>query len=179
MLRDTFLLYCLLTESPATDTLEYRHIQDNQQRVANHGRKPDIILIDQGKERPMQEWANDLLDHCHGVATLLDRASQSKHHRQSVAKARAKVADSTLTPSAKMLTEMSVKQCDFQQYAMQLSQERKAYVKKQPLIKLNEYTVMAQRSIKQQQEMEARNDVSFEQYLQHYYAQYPRTKAAY
>jgi len=127
----------------------------------------------------MQEWANDLLDHCHGVATLLDRASQSKHHRQSVAKARAKVADSTLTPSAKMLTEMSVKQCDFQQYAMQLSQERKAYVKKQPLIKLNEYTVMAQRSIKQQQEMEARNDVSFEQYLQHYYAQYPRTKAAY
>src|SRR5690606_28507551 len=41
---DTFLLYCLLADSPADSEAESRMMGENQLRVVEEGRRPDLVL---------------------------------------------------------------------------------------------------------------------------------------
>ena len=42
---DTFLLYCLTADSPADSEQESRMMGDNQLKVVEHGRRPDLMLV--------------------------------------------------------------------------------------------------------------------------------------
>src|SRR5690606_31835948 len=42
---DAFLLYCLLSDSPATDEREFYQGQENQSRVVNEGRAAELKLL--------------------------------------------------------------------------------------------------------------------------------------
>jgi len=169
---DTFLLYCLLSDSPLSSTAEYRQIQENQKRMVYRGRDPELTLFDQGKERPMREWAEMLLVEFDGIASLLDKATNNSEYSDSVNEERKKLKDASLTPSARILADMKERKLSFYRLALSLSEQHKRHFIQRPLTNTEKYEAMAIDSIKQQQRLEASDTISFDEYVQRYYAQY-------
>ena len=169
---DTFLLYCLLSDSPTSDESEHHQIQENQRRMVYSGRDPELHLYDQGKERPMREWAQSLMANLDELAQLLDQAGSPYSYQQSVATEQEKLNDDSLTPSARILADMRAQKVTFFRLAMNLSMQHKAYFADKSLQKYEQYRETAAQSLKDQQHIEAQDTISFEEYLRRYYSQY-------
>ena len=71
---DSFLLYCLLSDSAEITSEESREIQHNQQKVILEGRNPVLMLQQSGRENSFVDKANTLLNKISGTASLLDSA---------------------------------------------------------------------------------------------------------
>ena len=71
---DTFLLYCLLEESPPCDEAEQDIQAANLESVVNRGRQPGLQLNNCSGEIPLTQWADSLLEKMRPVAGLLDSA---------------------------------------------------------------------------------------------------------
>ncbi len=171
---DTFLLYCLLEESPACEEVEQLSQAANLEAVVNTGRLPGLLLNNGGTEIPMVKWANEMLDEMRPIAALLDVVHESGNYSTSLENQLAKVVDPELTPSARVLREMRDRKLSFFRLAMMYSEQWAQYFRARPLSKdiqiaLDEETrtsLLAQRAIEQS------DTVSFEQYLDNFFAQY-------
>ncbi len=103
---DAFLLYCLLSDSPALSTEEQQEIEHNQQRVILEGRRPSLMLTKNTQQVALIDAASELLveisditnllDQAHGNSTLLNTNSS---YSDALASQVAKVKNSELTPS--------------------------------------------------------------------------------
>lgn len=173
-LLDSFLVFCLLKDSPPTDEDEYRHIQENQERIVYRGRDPELTLINRSGEVPFYQWASELLEGIGGVAHLLDNANDSQAFSQAVRAQRDKLNNPDLTPSARILSDMREQGVTFFRLAMNLAQQHREYFASRPL-NANTMAQMEQQakdSLADQQSIEAQDSSSFDDYLAGYYAQY-------
>lgn len=171
---DVFLLFCLLTPSAMERDEGMRASRSNLQRVVDHGRQDDLLLEREGHLVPLQEWAEDLLDLVMPLATLLDRANGSPLHERSVRAQRAKVRNSSLTPSARILAEIISQGQDWSEFAAHHSKLHGSRFKRRPLSshRLAALTALAEHSVAQQMALEAEEQVPFEQFLASYFDQY-------
>ncbi|TXS94340.1 glutamate--cysteine ligase [Parahaliea maris] len=171
---DSFLLFCLLSDSPACDEAERDHQQANLRLVVNRGREPGLQLSSRQGERKLTDWASDLLQQIDLVAGALDDAHHSDAYRQSVAAQQAKVDDPELTPSARVLREMRERDLPYFRLALAYSQQWAQYFREEPLAADAQARFEQEReeSLAAQRDIEANDDISFEQYLQRFYAQY-------
>lgn len=175
---DAFLLHCLLSDSPLSNDTEYQHIQTNQKRMVYEGRNPELCLIDQGQERSMREWADKLMNEIESVATLLDAANQHTtdlhSYKNSVDNERLKLCDASLTPSARILADMAKNNKTFYRFAADMATQHQAFFMGYSLSskQLMHYATLATASLEQQAQIEAADTISFDQYLDDYYAQY-------
>lgn len=103
---DAFLLFCALADSPCLADGECGAATDNFLKVVKEGRRPGLQLQHCGEAVPLGEWAGQLLDEIAEVAALLDRSHGDSRHAEALAEQRAKVADSSLTPSARVLEQL-------------------------------------------------------------------------
>jgi glutamate--cysteine ligase len=171
---DTFLLYCLLQESPPCDDNEQDAQAANLDAIVNTGRQPGLLLNSGSGSILMTQWAQELLEAMHPIATLLDTAHKQTDHSASLQDQLAKVADSELTPSARVLSEMRERNLPFFRLAMGYSEQWAAHFRQRTLPKERQdafenetaQSLLAQRTIEQS------DDLSFEQYLQNFFAQY-------
>ena len=69
---DTFLLYCLLADSPQDSREESALMGSNQLAVVERGREPGLTLESGNGPVAMQDWAQGLLDGMRPIAALLD-----------------------------------------------------------------------------------------------------------
>ena len=171
---DAFLLFCLLHDSPLTGSEEYREGQDNQKRVVYYGRDPDLTLIRNRETISMRRWAEDILAGTAECAALLDQANGGTQYQQAVAQQSLKVQHPELTPSARILQDMRTEQKTFFGHTMALAEQHRQYFASHPLDADKEayYQRLAQRSLTEQQELEATPQLPFAAYLDNYYAQY-------
>ncbi len=170
---DTFLIYCLLSDSPASDEAEYTEIQENQKRMVYSGRDPELTLLHQGKERSMRDWGKQLMDGLSTVAQFLDRCCTEKTYQKSVAIEKQKLDDASLTPSARILADMAKDQVTFYRFAANKSLEHKDFFINYPLDAATQpLTSLAKDSIRKQMQLENSQSIPFDQYLADYYAQY-------
>ena len=171
---DTFLLYCLLEESPACNEEEQYCMAANMESVVNRGREPGLELRCCDGPRLMSDWANALLGDMQDISDALDNAHHSNAYGESLREQAAKVADPELTPSARVLREMREQGKPFFRLAMSYSQRWAEHFRQQPVDaeKVAKFTAQAERSVKAQQEVEAADELSFEQYLANFYGQY-------
>ncbi len=170
---DTFLLFCLLNESPLSDEAEYADIQENQKRMVYDGRNPELNLLDQGQERNIREWGHNLLAELNSVAELVDLANESTLHSDSVAKQKAKMDDAELTPSAQILAAMKAQKMTFYRFAAEQSLQHQQYFAHYDLGNTKVTMAnLAETSLQQQTELEEDHSVSFDEYLANYYSQY-------
>lgn len=171
---DAFLLLCLLEPSPNEDDRAARESRSNLRKVVNLGRQPGLLLEHEGLPVPLQTWASDLLDRIAPLAALLDRAHASRLHAHSVQVQRAKVRDSALTPSARVLAEMRCHGEDWSRFVARHSNAHASHFKRLPIdaARLSEFKGLAERSISEQRELEARPQLPFEEYLARYFDQY-------
>lgn len=171
---DTFLLYCLLEESPSCEAHEQVIQAANLEAVVNSGRLPGLLLNNGTTEIPMVQWAMDMLDEMRPIAALLDAVHESGDYSASLKSQLAKVADPELTPSARILREMRERKVSFFRLAMTYSAQWAQYFRERPLptdIQLA-FDQETRSSLLAQREIEQSDDVSFEQYLDNFFAQY-------
>ena len=171
---DTFLLYCLLEDSPPCDEHERGRQAGNLEAIVSRGRMPGLLLKNQSEEVPMVQWARDLLGAMEPVARLLDAAHDSDRYAASHQHQLAKIENPELTPSARILREMRERDLPFFKLAMSYSEQWARHFRERPLTgaSLAEFEEETRRSLKAQREMELNDTVSFETYLKTFYAQY-------
>jgi glutamate--cysteine ligase len=170
---DSFLLYCLLKESPQCDEADRQRIANNQGKVVNEGRRPGLTLNRRDGEISLQAWGEHLLSGIEDVAQQLDKAHGGNDYRHACQQQRAKLLDPSLTPSAKILAELEQGQ-SFYAFAMQQSRQHQQYFCQPPLSpeKQQSFEQLSQQSLQRQAEVEAEDSIDFDQYLEQYYQQY-------
>ncbi len=170
---EVFMLFCLLQESPVLTQSEINAIDENLLLVAHKGRQPNLELSRGDEKITLQEWASELCHNMKPVACLLDRANYCENYFSSVKSQFAAVYDPDLTPSARMLAEMRERDEGFYHHAKRMSEHHYHYYKNHLLAesKVNFFKKSAAESIHRQQQIEAEDSISFDQYLTEYFDQ--------
>lgn len=171
---DTFLLYCLLEESPPCDDSERADQSVNLEAIVRRGRQPDLQLKRQGQDNPMAQWAGEILASMDPVAGLLDSAHGSEDYKHCLAQQEAKIKDPELTPSARILGEMRERNLPFFRVAMAHSEQWARYFRERPMTAdtLSAFEAETQRSLRARQDIEQADTTDFANYLDTFYAQY-------
>jgi glutamate--cysteine ligase len=164
---DTFLLFCLLSDSPACTEREYFETESNLAAIVNQGRMPGLILKHQGNDIPMQGWAESLMKDLRHSAALLDEVHATDGYSQSVAVQSAKVQDPDLTPSARILKEMKDGRLSFHAFGLKHSLAHQEWFRNQPISRhqLDHLVAVSAQSLAKQASIEASDDMSFDEYL--------------
>jgi glutamate--cysteine ligase len=167
---DTFLLGCLLADSPPDDEDQSHALQRNQLAIVERGRTPDLLLERDGQSLPRDEWANAILDRCARIAAVLDAERGNDEHSYAVELQRNKVTNPDLTPSARVLGVMREQRVPFFRFAMNQSNAHKGYFHEHPLRarRLADYRATAVESLERQKQIEASDETSFETFLEQY-----------
>jgi len=171
---DCFLLFCLLEDSPASSNQEYQQLQENQRRMVYKGRDPNLKLYHSGKERSAQQWGQEIITKLQPIAELLDSQLNDNNYMQAVKNEGKKLKDSSLTPSAKVIEAIQEQDITFYRWAMNASLTNRDHFLQNPLnvAQTQNHEATALESLKQQALIESETNLSFEQYISDYYAQY-------
>jgi glutamate--cysteine ligase len=171
---DVFLLYCLLDSSEEATPEKYQRSLENQRRMVYEGRDPNMRLLSSIGEQSLPQWGHALLDEMLLAAALLDKSYDTLVYSEAVIAQRAKLDNPSLTPSAKILSDMEDNGETFFRLAMRLSVEHsRAYLDEQ--LSAEKQSLMesiAAESLQKQKELEALPQQDFERYVSDYYAQY-------
>jgi glutamate--cysteine ligase len=170
---EAFLLSCLLHDSPAQANVEFQINNSNQLLVANQGRKPGLMLNKNGEPISLQAWANQILTAMQPICALLDQGSIDKPYQLALQQQFAVVKNPALTPSAKILACMKENSQEFGCFATNTSALHKQYFKAQPLAPdvLQAFETQVSNSQQKQREIEANDQLSFDDFLTQYFAQ--------
>jgi glutamate--cysteine ligase len=170
---ESFLLFSLLSPSGPYDDAELVEIKYNINAVAERGRDPALKLKRAGGEVLLRDWANEIFEQMTAGCDLLDKDSEIHCYCDALQKQRAKIADADLTPSARMLADMADNKEEFYHFALRKSQQHQQWFAERPLPadKLREFEAEARQSIEKQHQIERSDEISFETFLQNYFAQ--------
>lgn len=171
---DTFLVYCLLADSPLSNEQEYKQVQENQQKIVYHGRDPELTLSNHKKNHNFREWAQELLAEMNDVACLLDSARETNDHARAVTQAQEKILNPSLTPSAKILADLRENDQTFYQFSFHQAQQHAQHFRANPMDTklMASYREIAEQSLVQQKIIESQQQLDFETYLKNFYRQY-------
>jgi glutamate--cysteine ligase len=176
---DIFLLFCLLTRSPADSERESRIMGENQLRVVEEGRRSGLVLDKTSGPVTREDWSREILNGCRALAELMDQAHGTQLYTRTWEEQHRKVEHPELTPSARMLEIMADQGIPFFRFALNQSFAHKGYFSEHPLLpdQLVRYEAEAQASLEAQARMEAEDarlkaedGVDFETFLTRYLA---------
>jgi len=173
-LLETFLLWCLLADSPPDTPAETAELAHNQHTAAERGRAPDVRLMRRGEERRLADWGGEVLAGCEPIAAALDAAHASDGYRAALAEAQAMLVDAARTPSARVLAELDAfQEKSYTDFVLARSQAHRAALLSLPLdgAVAERFARMAADSIAEQQAIEAADDEDFETFRRHYLGQ--------
>ena len=167
-----FMCFCLLLESPRISPAERRAIDANQLLSAHHGRKPGLELDRDGGAVQLRTWALELFDAMVPAAEFMDGGSDGPC-RRSLEVQRDKLLNPELTPSARMLEGMRREGEGFFRFARALSQTHRRDFLGRTLAPGREAELARLRdeSVRRREEIEAGDALSFDAFLERYFAQ--------
>ncbi len=181
---DLLLLYCLFSESPDIDREEWAWAAENRQRVVINGRRAGLKLCGHAgngdghetgtgteTETAFTETAFALLNNLKPLAELLDEVAGGEDYLASVQSQLAKVEDPALTPSARIIREMSAQKISFYEFAMGMAEEHEKRFKETPMsaAACEKMRAEAARSHLRQKEIEDRDKLNFDDFLADYF----------
>ena len=170
---ETFMLFCLLADSPVISPVERREIDQNQNAAAHHGRDPELRLSRHGKAIPLREWARELLAAMEGVSEILEAGLPGRGYNASLYRQQETARDPERTPSARMLREMRETGEGFHAFAKRMSLKHQRYfnaLPEDPELTAR-FEAQARDSLRAQRELEARPQAPFGEFLAEYFAQ--------
>ncbi len=172
---DSFLLYCFLADSPPVYAEDERRDHDNLRRIVEEGRRPGLELDDRGQLRTREDWAAELLEGIEAVAQVLDAARGDHACAKACAVERRKVQDASLTPSARLMAALSNTGETFLHHTLARS---RLYTEKMAESASGNAHAAVEASLEEQRQLEAAEEVSFEDYREGYYRQYQTLPAS-
>ncbi|MCP4332465.1 MAG: glutamate--cysteine ligase [Gammaproteobacteria bacterium] len=170
---EAFLIYCLLEDSPKLDTDGLDEIGRNHAGTAKHGRDPDFRLLRDGQAVTLQVWASEILSNVLAVAEVIDRHEANESYTDSIRLMQKLIDNPDSTPSARVLLELEETRSSFFEYALALSKSHSEYFASiTPLDDARKaaFEEEAADSLARQQEIEAADDISLDEYLQRYFS---------
>ena len=170
---EALMVFCLIHDSPQICFSEREEIDHNELIVAHQGRMPDLMLIRDANNVTLKSWALEICTEMQGVCELLDRGYDNTPYSDALKMQVDKVHDPELTPSARMLNAMREQGEGFYHFARRMSQQHYDYFKD---IRLSDerkqfFQKLASESLDKQRQIEASDTLSFDEYLQKYFAQ--------
>ena len=170
---ESFLLFSLLSPSEPYVDGELDEVRYNINASADSGRDPGLKLTRGGKEVYLRDWAREILEQMSICCELLDEGEPENAYCSALQNQRAKVEDVELTPSARILHEIIDAKEEFFEFSLRLSKQHQQSFVNRPLTKERQmdFEALARESIKQQQELESRDDLPFQQFMQNYFDQ--------
>ena len=171
---DLLLLYCLFSESPEVSHEQCAEHTSNLKSVVNNGRKPGLTILEDGKNIDFKAWSKSELSAIRELALVLDSLHANNDYSMCINKQLDKVADASLTPSAKVLSEMQEKKLSFSQFGLNQSNKWQQHFKSLPMLDSlkQRFIELAENSHAQQRAIEAATQIPFEEYLAEFYLQY-------
>ncbi|RLA06124.1 MAG: glutamate--cysteine ligase, partial [Gammaproteobacteria bacterium] len=109
---EALLLYCLLSPSAPIDESGRQEIESNQTAVATAGRDSQLMLADAGREVSLRDWGRELLAGMQPLCSWLDRSGEGGFSDALLVQM-AKMEDPSLTPSARILADMRMRDESF------------------------------------------------------------------
>ncbi len=170
---EAFLALCLLKESPPIGDSEQALLDQNHVTVARRGREPGLTLWREGRQAPMLSWAQEMVDSMTGICEVLDRGDPSRPYTQALSVQAAKLANVALTPSARLMEELTTTDESFFDLALRMSRTHKDYfldLYAPNEERLAEFAAQAQESLARQAAIEAGDKGTYEQYVERYFA---------
>jgi len=170
---EAFVIFCLLEHSPPISDAERRTIQYNELTVALRGREPGLQLQVKGAYKPLQIWAEEIIDGVEVVCDALDAGRPEPMYKRALDKQRAGLADFERLPSARILAAMKSSGLPFAKYAFELSEQHEQYFRGRALDpdKLAHYRELAAESIRQQHQLESEDGIGFDEFLNRYFTE--------
>ncbi len=166
---DTFLLTCLLMDSPVIDKAEKARIDYNHSQVVIAGRKPGLRLKGPAQElTQLKELALEFIELMQGGGEILDRSYSKTMFATACDRAQNQVSGLQSLPSERILTEMKENQESYFELMLRLSTEHKRYFDSEQLVaeKKLGFEQLAQKTLLEQKQLELKQKGSFTEYLQ-------------
>ena len=123
-----------------------------------------------GTEVTLRDWGRQLMADMQPIAGILDKANESQAYTEVLAAMQLRIEDDSSTPAATLLREMVDNNESYFGIAMRKAQEQRDYFLQRPPNDdtIAKYQQLAQDSIHQQTEIEASDNVSFDEFLANY-----------
>lgn len=170
---EAFLAFCMMRESPLMSAADQVLLDDNHVAVASSGRDPSLVLNDQGRSLPMKVWAAEILDQMQGVCELLDGLDTARPYSRALGLQRAKIEDTSCTPSARLVREVEMGAESFFHHALAISQQHKLALTENyapDAARIAAFASTAEQSLQAAEAMAAAPQKPFAQFLADYFA---------
>ncbi len=170
---EAYLIYSAISDSPKFDDAGLREATANQSEVARRGRDPALVLYRDGEAISLRDWASEIIESVHAVAEVIDRAEKSDSYVAAVGAMRELVDNPDATPSARMLDELRSANCSFFDFALSVAEGHRDYFSSITPLKSetrDRFEREAKESLARQSAIEEADEISFEEYLENYYA---------
>lgn len=168
---DTFLLHCLLSDSPPDTPQEVAELSRNQHLTASRGREPGLTLERRGTQVTLMDWALEVLQGCRPIAEKLDATQGHGGHVRAWQLAWDALHDTRRLPSARVLAAMQNEHANSHvRFALAQSLHTREAALSQPLNAEQEAAMRqeAAESLAEQARIEAADTMPFEVYRQSY-----------
>lgn len=171
---DALMMYCLLTDSPAMSWDEQQQYDKNFTKVVMEGRNPSVELWQQGQQRLMADWLEEIFADITLIAQSLDNYSDNGGgYQQTVAELYQCVLNPELTLSGQIMHTLKNNNWDFSRLGMDLAHRYQDELKQSALefYSADEFSLWRQQSEQAFADRKAQdNGVDFDQFLENYFA---------
>ena len=169
---EAFLIYCLIEDSPpiCNETLDETKL--NQTLTAKHGRDPQFQLQRDGELVSLHAWADEILEKVLAIAEAIDAEDGGSSYADATRLMQSLNANPDETPSARVLDELRTANCSFFELALATAQRHRDYFAAiTPLsdARLAQFEQEAKESVLRQQDIEASDSISLDEYLARYF----------
>ena len=169
---EALLIYCMLADSPALDDVAIKELSRNHTATAKRGRDPDFHLFRNGQTSTVREWATEILDNVLAVAEVIDGHENDQSYADAVRALRPYVDHPETTLSARIISELKETGSSFFEFALGMAKcHRDYFASIAPLREAQEKRLRQEvaDSVRRQQEVEAADDITLDEYLQQYF----------
>lgn len=168
---DTFLMWCLLSESPWIPDEECDRLDDNRRLVVERGRDPELKLSVGDRQRYLRDWSHDIFAELDGVAELLDTNEEGTPHRDALVALAPRLDDPELTPSGQLYAQLVNEGVEYLDQARALAEQQAAELREAPMDRAREalFEQLVETSHQQQGDIERADHEDFATFLAHYF----------
>ena len=170
---ETLMAFCLMQDSPVISPQERKEIDDNLNAVCYRGREPGLLLQRRGKTVSLRQWAGELCETMTGFAKTLDENEPDNSYQQALQQQVEAVKDPDRTFSAQVLEEMRKHNEGYFHYSQRMSRQHQQYFLDMAHSRdqFQAFNAAVTQSIADQKSVEDSDTISFEEFLENYFAQ--------